>query len=111
MALFNTLDQVDCQYRQAIYRALLLVIARNFLSSENVLAAKKRLQCLVDGNDPTKNNTVVPKIPKETNARSLKREPEGSFGSDKQRYARILPRTEAKKGLEWNRERHLRNCF
>ena len=50
-AIFNALDLIDQQDRQAILRTLIFVLDEDFPSPELLLAAKTRLQSLVNDND------------------------------------------------------------
>ena len=85
-AIFNTLDQVDQQDRQATLRALLFVMNREFASPELLKSSKSRLQSLVRTNDTiveVEEDTVVSDVSTEVTACSLKRGPEDSVDDQK----------------------------
>jgi len=79
-AIFNTLDQVDQQDRQAILHALLFVINEEFDSPRDLLAARNRLLFPLGGNDcVAEESRVLSDALREVEACSLKRGPEDSF--------------------------------
>ena len=66
-AIFNTLEQVDKQDRQAILCALLSVMKEDFAFPDVILAAKRRLRFLV-GTAAEEEDAVVSESSSEAEA-------------------------------------------
>ena len=58
-AIFTSLDNVDKKVRQDILHALLKVLDDQFAAPHQLVAAKKRLKCLVQRDSPSEEDTMI----------------------------------------------------